>query len=364
MNKELVNKINASPFKAFFAIAGGGQSFIGDYCNISGASNTVIGAIIPYNQTVFEKFIKGKVDTFASQEGARKLAVASFNECLAAGVPFEYAVGVGASSAVGKDGEREGRVHKINIAVHTAKITQVNSLYLLPGRTREEEDAIISKWILHLLAWVTLDIPYPPVPLLMGERFDVQTSTADPSVRDLMKGTSEFVHYRQTNNDILAIYPGSWNPLHDGHRAIAGIATKVLNANVNFELTVKNTDKPELDYYEITKRCEQFHKLELPLVLTKASTFVEKAKLFHEWNPNKEIVFVVGVDTWNRIWETKYGYSASELKRYFTLFKVKFLVFGRGNVAANAVGKEFAIKNEEAADFNSPLSSSELRKKL
>jgi nicotinic acid mononucleotide adenylyltransferase len=363
MNKEIVDKINQSPYKAFFAIAGGGQSFIGDYCNISGASQTVIGAIIPYSQVVFEKFIKGKVDTFASPEGSRKLAVASFNECLGAGVDFDNAIGIGASSAVGKDHERNGRVHKIHVTVHCAKFTQTNSLFLQAGRTREEEDAMISKLILDLLTYAALDINLGPVPLRLGEYFNVDSTKADPSVVELLKGKTEFIQYNGTTGKFLVVYPGSWNPLHDGHEQIAKLASEIMDTPVTFELTIKNTEKPELDFVDLERRVQQFNTKNYPLILTKASTFVKKIQMLREWHPDKQLVMVVGADTWNRIWDEKYGYTISQLRYYFDLFRVKFLVFGR-NCELTPLGDQFRIKNKQAEAFCSPISSSELRKKL
>ena len=64
MNIDIVRKINDSPYKAFIAIVGGGQSFIGDYLKIGGASKTIVGAIVPYDKFIFEKFVGQKMTEF------------------------------------------------------------------------------------------------------------------------------------------------------------------------------------------------------------------------------------------------------------------------------------------------------------
>jgi hypothetical protein len=85
MNIEIVNKINESPYKCFVAITGGGASFISDYTKISGASKTIVGAIVPYDKTIFDNFVGIKMTEYSSPLSARKLALASYNQCIIAG---------------------------------------------------------------------------------------------------------------------------------------------------------------------------------------------------------------------------------------------------------------------------------------
>ena len=123
MNIETVNKINDSPYKCFVAITGGGASFISDYTKISGASKTIVGAIVPYDRTIFDNFVGIKMTEYSSPLAARKLALASYNQCIIAGVEPKYAIGIGAASSIAFDGERIGRQHKINIAIIKISIT-------------------------------------------------------------------------------------------------------------------------------------------------------------------------------------------------------------------------------------------------
>ena len=106
---------------------------------------------------------------------------------------------------------------------------------------------------------------------------------------------------------------------------MAKIAQQQTGNLVHFELSIKNVDKPLLDYIEISKRLEPL-KSEY-LWLTQAARFSEKAKLF------PGAIFIVGVDTITRIADIQYYDRISDLLEStinaFCESGCKFLVFGR-----------------------------------
>jgi hypothetical protein len=123
-----------------------------------------------------------------------------------------------------------------------------------------------------------------------------------------------------------AIFPGSFNPLHEGHRVMARLASLHLERPVSYELSVVNVDKPPLTLGEIDRRLGQFSPGDR-LWLTRAPTFVEKARLF------PGAVFLVGADTVLRIADPRY-YEANSQRRdaaiqQLVAARCRFLVFGR-----------------------------------
>lgn len=105
----------------------------------------------------------------------------------------------------------------------------------------------------------------------------------------------------------LAVLPGSFNPLHHGHRRLAEIVGRRLGTVVHFELSVANVDKPDLSPDEVARRVAQFAGVG-PVWVTYAARFAEKAALF------PGAAFVVGWDTAVRLIDPRY-YAGNEGQR-------------------------------------------------
>jgi hypothetical protein len=122
-----------------------------------------------------------------------------------------------------------------------------------------------------------------------------------------------------------ALFPGSFNPLHQGHQQMAAIAAEYLGVPVVLEISAFNVDKPPLDYIDMQQR--QAGSGELPLIFTNAPTFIEKSNLF------PGTTFVVGSDTIERIADPKYyNHQLSQRDAALALLSERshrFLVFGR-----------------------------------
>jgi hypothetical protein len=168
----------------------------------------------------------------------------------------------------------------------------------------------------------------------------------------------------------LAVLPGSFNPLHHGHTALARAATARLGVDVHFELSVVNADKPELPRAEVELRVAQFAAVG-PVWVTRAATFEKKADLF------PGAAFVLGWDTAVRVIDSKYyGGTAG---RDAALRKLRargcrlvvggridaggaFRVWDGGKLVADEFAALFVALAEE--DFRVDVSSTELRLKL
>jgi len=122
------------------------------------------------------------------------------------------------------------------------------------------------------------------------------------------------------------IFPGAFNPLHDGHLMMAVVAERVFGMAVEFELSIANVDKPMLDLAAVESRLSQFADDQL-VWLTTAATFGEKSDLF------RCETFVVGADTIVRIADPTY-YDDDPEKCDAAISRIiendcRFLVFGR-----------------------------------
>lgn len=118
------------------------------------------------------------------------------------------------------------------------------------------------------------------------------------------------------------LLPGSFNPLHCGHEELLKAAEQATGRAGLFELSVFNVDKPPIAVSEIERRLRQC-TLEIPMVLTSAPTFAEKAELFPSaW-------FALGYDTAVRLLDPAYHSDIPTMLTRFQFLGVHFVVGGR-----------------------------------
>ena len=167
-------------------------------------------------------------------------------------------------------------------------------------------------------------------------------------------------NYNLNNSLILS---GSFNPLHEGHIELLKASSKEFKKNPLFEISIKNVDKSEINFNDLTDRINQFRSLG-KLVVTNSAKFEEKSKIF------KESIFVIGYDTALRLVDNKY-YNDDFRKSLKIIEKnnCSFLVSGRfinkkykkpNNINFEGYDYLFNILSEEK--FRIDISSTELRR--
>ena len=132
------------------------------------------------------------------------------------------------------------------------------------------------------------------------------------------------------NSPVRVVFPGAFDPMHDGHRGMVDCAERQLGETVELEISVRNVDKPPLDFFEINRRLESLAQFR-PCWLTRAPTFLEKARLF------PAATFVVGDDTIRRIWDGRYYVdeaAKTAAHRELLSLECRFLIFGRQHGAS------------------------------
>ena len=108
------------------------------------------------------------------------------------------------------------------------------------------------------------------------------------------------------NESNVSIYPGSFNPLHRGHKDIYDIMQKQNYVECLFETSITCRGESELSLEDLRNRVRQFINY-APIVITNLARFVDKTDLFLQYFDN--VQFHIGMDAFKRMVEHDYGAS-------------------------------------------------------
>lgn len=360
---QLVQRIHNSGIRMVLAVTGGGSGAISTLLTLPGASRTMLEARVPYCATALTEWLGQAPEQFCSAETARAMAMAAWLRGRSLAPGESNIAGVACTASLASDRPKRGP-HRAHLAIQTAKTTAAWSLDLSKGqRSRAEEEDLVSALILDLIAEVAAIDERPAISLLPGDNLTRDRVEAPREWQELLAGECHCMAIGPARVEPpRALFPGAFNPFHDGHQRMAAVASEILGDPVNFELTIKNVDKPPLDFLEIAKRAKQFDRKRL--WLTRMSTFVEKAECF----PNT--TFVVGADTIVRIADPRYAGEIDEVVDRLVRNGARFLVFGRtidgkfqGLANMELPGKLRELCREVPASmFREDISSTELRR--
>lgn len=281
---------------------GGGTAAIPALVALPGASRVVVEALVPSARPAVDALLGGAQESYCSSRAARRLAMAAWERARAS-AGAEAAIGIACTAALATRAPKRGD-HRVFVAVQTLAETSVAALVLAKGaRTRAEEETLAAALVVDRLdAAAGEGEGTPRVDRLRrdGERVTVERVVAEPGWAGVLAGTLPRTRLAGPPADATreAIFPGSFDPLHDGHRAMQRIASRITGLPVAYELSLSNVDKPALDHAEIARRAAGLTGQRA--WLTAAPTFVDKLATF------PGAVFVMGVDTFERLWNPRY----------------------------------------------------------
>ena len=335
---------------------------------------------MPYSASSMAEFLGHSPAQYVSTETAKEIAAVAYNRAVFLGEGQQPVVGLGCTATIATDRAKRGE-HGCCVAIWDEAGVDTYSLKLAKGRRdRDGEEDVVSRLVLAALARACGAEIELPLGLLPEERLEVEHAGHDGPIKQLLAGedgqapgmaVSTVTVYPDGRMDVNkafkgGVMPGSFSPLHDGHRRLAGVASEMLGGPVMLEISVANVDKPPLDEVEVRRRLEPL-KGSWCVVLTKAPTFREKAALF------PGCTFVIGWDTAVRLLDPQYhgGHEAGVLAALAAIRSVgcSFLVAGRlhdgafRTLADVAVPKGYSdlFKAIPEERFRADISSTELR---
>lgn len=373
--QKLITAFHNAQHRAALVLTGGGATAAVQLLAVPGGSRTILEIVVPYHEQALCEYLGRRPEQFCSLEAAVLMAERALNRARHLGETDRSPFGLGCTASLVTDRPKQGE-HRFYVAAATEESTIIHWAVLQKGRrTREEEEAVVSTAILNLLAEVSGISERLAVNWLHGEQLHEERRPSQNSLLALIRGHESCIcvepdgRIRADAGKPGLLLPGAFNPLHEGHRQLLKVARKLPNLPAAFELSILNVDKAPLTIEEVRERMKQFDWL-APLWLTRAPTFVEKARLF------PGVVFVVGVDTATRIAEPRYyGNSPEKMKAALAEIRsleCRFLVAARTEAGGHLLqlsditlptGFQELFTAIPASNFRMDISSTELRGK-
>ena len=191
-------------------LTGGGSLLLSDLLRVPGASNTVLEATVPYASQALSELLGSAPEQAASAHTGRAL---STRLPARSGAGADHAFGIGLTASLASAAPKKGQT-RAHWAIQMADKSICFELLLDNAESRSEQELQLNEAL-----WATIELA------LIGSGGQHQTGqieTREYSALALAAATYSCPHATCTHqHDGRLLLPGSFNPVHDGHREMS-----------------------------------------------------------------------------------------------------------------------------------------------
>ena len=266
-DRQLWDQVEAvlnSGMQAGLALTGGGSQTITWLLNHPGASRFVLEIQVPYHGRALDAYLQRPGPHSATEETARCMALRARRRAVEFADSDQGILGVSCSAALATRRVRRGRDRGCIGLRLDGEYLLYTVEFVKGAADRLEQEEILSRFILQVLADASKVAP------LRADQWPEWVAVAqsnlpvDEVLEAFLEGAAEVVEANlngamssQVDRSKRLLFPGSFNPFHQGHGGLAGAAAKRSGRPAVLELSVENVDKPALSYEEVYSRIQR-----------------------------------------------------------------------------------------------------------
>lgn len=146
MNKQTIESIQSSGFRACIVVAGGGSGAVHALLAHAGASRFVLDVQIPYSREAMNEFLGERPDSYCSEQTVKKMAEVAFNRAVRLS---DHALGIACTAALSTHSEREDD-DRAFICIRSGENVQLHEV-AFSEKTRAGQECELSQLLIERL---------------------------------------------------------------------------------------------------------------------------------------------------------------------------------------------------------------------
>ena len=238
-----IEKIHATPHKCVVAVSGAGTQAVAWLLGVAGASRTILEALVPYGRESMNFFLGFEPEQSASAQTAKDMAKSAYRKAKSQLEDDSPPVGLACAATIATDRPKRGE-HRAYVSAWDQTGNTLYSLKLHKGlRDRSGEEQLVSNLVVHALMVLSGLESAVELGLTPGDTLEIERAEHGSPFEQLLCGEASWVAVRAGSFLIEGeipegLLPGSFSPLHQGHRGLIEAAGKLTGAQIGYELSV------------------------------------------------------------------------------------------------------------------------------